>query len=223
MDSSSLERRLGYRFRDQALLRQALTHRSHSALQNERLEFLGDSVLGLVVAQDLFARFAMHPEGKLSRLRAALVREQALAEVALACGLGEHLRLGEGELKSGGFRRPSILADAMEAVFGAVLLDGGVEAAREVIVGLYRPLLDAIDPKQEAKDPKTRLQEHLQACRSPLPAYKLLSTLGIAPNEVFEVQCAIEDHGLSTIGSGSTRRAAEQDAAQQALERLVGA
>lgn len=220
MKTGSLERRLGYRFNDPILLQQALTHRSYGTPNNERLEFLGDSVLGLVIAQELYARFGAHPEGKLSRLRAALVRAQTLAEVALEMELGEHLRLGEGELKSGGFRRPSILADALEALFGAVLLDGGVEAARGVILRLYQPLVEGLDPKQEAKDPKTQLQEYLQGRHSALPSYRVTSTTGIAPNEVFQVECVIADLGVSALGSGSTRRGAEQDAAQQAFERL---
>jgi ribonuclease-3 len=221
MNRQNLEDRLGYRFQAPALLAQALTHRSFGTPHNERLEFLGDSVLGFAIARELFARFAAQPEGKLSRIRASLVREQTLAEIAGSIGLGGHLRLGEGEVRSGGSERPSILADALEAVFGAVLLDGGAEAAAAVILALYAARLDEIDPRQEAKDPKTRLQELLQARRMKVPAYRLLSTQGIAPHEVFEVECRIEALDLAVTGTGSTRRRAEQDAARRAYETIT--
>jgi ribonuclease-3 len=222
MDRTPLEERLGHRFGHPALLHQALTHRSFGTPHYERLEFLGDSVLGFVIARELYARFAAQPEGKLSRIRAGLVREQTLADVATGIGLGEFLRLGEGELKSGGAQRPSILADALEALFGAVLLDGGPEAAAAVILHLYRTRLDAIDPRLEAKDPKTRLQEHLQARRLRVPAYALIATRGVAPNETFEVECRVEGLELAVIGTGPTRRGAEQDAARRAYESLAG-
>ncbi|MBI4755442.1 MAG: ribonuclease III, partial [Betaproteobacteria bacterium] len=161
MDTGSLERALGYRFANPQLLVQALTHRSFGSPHNERLEFLGDSVLNFVVAWELFREFERSREGDLSRLRASLVRQETLHRLADALQLGNFLALGEGELKSGGFRRPSILADALEAIFGAVLLDGGFEAARSAVLRLYQPLLEGIDPRQSLKDPKTALQEWL--------------------------------------------------------------
>jgi ribonuclease-3 len=220
MNRSALEARLGHRFRDAGLLGQALTHRSFGTPHNERLEFLGDSVLGFAIARELYARFASQPEGKLSRIRASLVREQTLAEIARSIDLGAWLRLGEGELKSGGADRASILADALEALFGAVLLDAGADAAVAVIVGLYAARLEEIDPRHEAKDPKTRLQELLQARRMKVPAYALVATRGVAPNEEFEVECRIEMLGLAVRGTGATRRRAEQDAARRACETL---
>lgn len=215
-----LEQGLGHGFRDQGLLRQALTHRSHGEPNNERLEFLGDGLLNAVIAMELFQRFANLKEGELSRLRAALVRQDGLHGVALGLGLGDYLELGEGELKSGGFRRPSILADAMEAIFGAVFLDAGFGAARGVIQRLYRPLLDGLDPAAAGKDPKTALQEWLQARRKGLPVYSLVQTLGEAHAQEFEVECAVPTLGLTTRGRGASRRAAEQQAAQQALDQL---
>lgn len=221
MDRQHLEQRLGYRFGRPELLAQALTHRSFGTPHNERLEFLGDSVLGFVIARELFARFESQPEGKLSRIRASLVREQTLAEIARALGLGEFLSLGEGELKSGVAERPSILADALEAIFGAVLLDGGAEAAAGVILGLYGARLDEIDPRQETRDPKTRLQELLQARRMKVPAYRVVATRGVAPNEEFEVECRVEALDLAATGAGPTRRRAEQEAARHAYELLT--
>jgi ribonuclease-3 len=221
MNRPLLEERLGYRFGRRELLAQALTHRSYGTPHNERLEFLGDSVLGFVIARELYARFESQPEGKLSRLRATLVREQTLAELARSIGLGEFVSLGEGELKSGGAERPSILADALEALFGAVLLDGGAEAAAAVILGLYAARLDEIDPRQETKDPKTRLQEYLQARRMKVPAYRVAATRGVAPNEEFEVECRIEALGLAATGAGSTRRRAEQEAARRAYDLMT--
>lgn len=221
MDRKTLEDRLGHRFTDPTLLIQALTHRSFGTPHNERLEFLGDSVLGFVIARELFARFASQPEGKLSRIRATLVREQTLAEVAGGIGLGEFLRLGEGELKSGGAARPSILADALEALFGAVLLDSGPEAAATVVLRLYEHRLHEIDPRHETKDPKTQLQELLQARRLKVPAYTVVATHGVAPRETFEVECRIDGLGLRVAGTGTTRRGAEQDAARRAYESLT--
>lgn len=215
-----LEQGLGYRFRDPQLLRQALTHRSFGEPNNERLEFLGDSLLNAVIAMELFRRFGGYKEGELSRLRASLVRQDGLHGVALGLGLGDYLQLGEGELKSGGFRRPSILADALEAVFGAVFLDAGFEAARGVIGQLYRPLLDGLDPASAGKDPKTALQEWLQGRRKGLPVYSLVETRGEAHAQEFEVECAVPGLGLATRGRGGSRRAAEQQAAQLALDQI---
>lgn len=220
MDRKGLEDRLGHCFGDARLLEQALTHRSFGTPHNERLEFLGDSVLGFVIARELYARFAAQPEGKLSRLRASLVREQTLAEVASDIGLGTWLRLGEGEQRSGGAARPSILADALEAVIGAVLLDAGPDAAAGAVLRLFGPRLDAIDPRRETRDPKTRLQELLQARRLKVPSYALLATHGVAPRETFEVECRIEGLGVRVTGTGSTRRGAEQEAARRAYESL---
>lgn len=223
MGSSALEhlqRKLGYVFHNPALLEQALTHRSFGQPNNERLEFLGDSILNCVIAVALFDRFAHMREGELSRLRASLVRQEGLHRVAVDLELGEQLRLGEGELKSGGFRRPSILADALEAVFAAVHLDGGFDAARSVIDRLYAPLIEEIDPGFARKDPKTALQELLQARRLPLPTYVTLEVHGEAHAQEFEVMCVVEGFDLRTTGRGPSRRAAEQQSAELALARL---
>jgi ribonuclease III len=215
-----LQQRIGYGFSRPELLAQALTHRSHSAPHNERLEFLGDSILNCVVAAELFARFGGLPEGDLSRLRAHLVRQEAVHQVAQALGLGDHLRLGEGELKSGGFARPSILADALEALIGAIFLDGGFAAAQETIVRLYEPLLTGLDPQTLEKDPKTLLQELLQARKIALPQYSVVATRGAAHSQSFEVECLIPELAVRTTGSGSSRRTAEQEAAMRAFEQI---
>lgn len=215
-----LEQRINYVFANQALLEQALTHRSHSAKHNERLEFLGDSVLNFVVAALLFKRFQKIDEGDLSRLRANLVKQATLAEIAQTLELSEYLRLGEGELKSGGFRRPSILSDALEAIFGAVYLDGGFEQAARVIAGQFDAIMADIDPKILGKDPKTLLQELLQGNRLALPLYTVVATHGAAHNQTFDVQCHIEKLDITIMASGSSRRAAEQAAAVQAIEQV---
>jgi ribonuclease-3 len=217
---AALQDGLGYRFRDPRLLQQALTHRSHGTPHNERLEFLGDGVLNCIIAAELYGRFGGLNEGELSRLRASLVREQRLHELAAALALGDELRLGEGELKSGGFRRPSILADALEALIGAVFLDGGFDAAREVVARLYRPLLETLDPRGADKDPKTLLQEWLQSRRYPLPKYNVIATHGAAHDQRFEVECLVPQLAIRTVGSGASRRLAEQEAARAAFERL---
>jgi ribonuclease-3 len=218
MDIAALEERLGYSFKQRQLLEQAVTHRSHGAVHNERLEFLGDAVLNCTVAQLLFQKYARLNEGDLSRLRANLVKQQSLAEVAERLGLSDFLRLGEGEMKSGGFRRPSILADTIEATFGAVLVDGGFEAARDVITRLFEPVLKTVDPKTLGKDSKTLLQEFLQGKRLPLPVYTVVETRGAAHNQEFEVECSIPKLELSVRGTGRSRRAAEQSAAKLAFE-----
>lgn len=215
-----LETALGHHFSNPELLRQALTHRSHSSPHNERLEFLGDSVLDCVVAALLYQRFSGLREGELSRQRASLVRQEALAQIAQEIVLGDYLRLGEGELKSGGHRRPSILADALEAILGAVYLDAGFETARSVIERLLRPLLDELDPNGSGKDPKTALQEWLQGRKHGLPHYTLLNTHGEAHSQEFEVECTIPGLPVRTVGSGKSRRTAEQSAAGQALSLL---
>lgn len=217
---ATLEAMLGYCFARPELLQQALTHRSHSAQHNERLEFLGDGVLNCVVGHLLYARFPQLPEGRLSRLRANLVNQQSLHEVALKLGLGEHLRLGEGEVKSGGRERPSILADAVEALIGAVFLDGGFKAAHDVVSGLFGESIAAIDPNLQGKDAKTALQEWLQSRRHALPDYRLLGVSGQAHAHTFEVECHIAALDLTTRGRGSSRKTAEQQAAQAALDRL---
>jgi len=216
----ALEERLGHRFRDAGLLEQALTHRSFGSPHNERLEFLGDGVLGCVIAEELYGRFAGAAEGELSRLRASLVREAALASVARSIGLSAFLRLGEGELSSGGAERPSILADALEAAFGAIFLDGGSESVRTSVRHAFGAALARIDADQPAKDAKTRLQELLQARREKLPAYRVVSTAGAAHKQVFEVECVAEGLELSATGSGSSRRSAEQQAAANLLKKI---
>ncbi len=218
--TARLEERLGHRFQRAELLEQALTHRSYGSPNNERLEFLGDGVLDCVVAQELFARFPGSSEGELSRLRASLVRKEALAAVALELGLGEHLRLGDGESSSGGAARPSILADALEAVYGAVFLDGGYERARAVVRGTFGAALDTQDPLATAKDPKTRLQELLQGRGQGLPSYQVVATQGAAHHQTFEVECTVKELGLRATGKGEARRAAEQQAAEALLRQL---
>jgi ribonuclease-3 len=217
MDYGPLQRKLGYSFAQASLLQQALTHRSHSIANNERIEFLGDSVLNCCVAHELYMRFGELKEGELSRLRANLVRQETLAELAQQLELGTYLRLGEGELKSGGFRRPSILADGLEALFGAVFLDGGFAAAQGVIRGLYAALLENLDPQTLGKDPKTLLQELLQARKLPLPQYAVVATKGAAHQQLFQVECQIPQLSIRTTGFGASRRIAEQEAAQLAF------
>jgi ribonuclease-3 len=221
MRHAALEDTIGYRFADDQLLIQALTHRSYGTPHNERLEFLGDSVLNCAIALLLYEHFSQLPEGDLSRVRANLVNQQSLFEVASGIGLGEHVLLGEGELKSGGFRRPSILADALEALFGAVMLDGGFEAARSVIVRLFEPIAKRTDASVVAKDPKTRLQELLQGKRIALPQYSVIEISGEAHEQLFRVECAIPELGIKSYGEGPSRRAAEQAAARLALEQAA--
>ena len=217
---SSLEQAIDYRFKDTSLLLTALTHRSHGTPHNERLEFLGDSVLNAVIAQQLFQRFPDLPEGDLSRLRANMVKQDSLYKLALSLVLGQYIRLGEGELKSGGVSRPSILADALEAVFGAVWIDAGFDAASRIIANLYKQMLAGIVPGKPLKDAKTRLQEFLQGKRLPLPRYSLTSTAGEAHAQTFTMACDIDCLRVRTEGSGGSRRVAEQVAAQHALEKL---
>lgn len=220
MAASALESRLGYRFARAELLEQALTHRSHGAAHNERLEFLGDSLLGCVIAEELYRRFPQLSEGKLTRLRASLVRADALAELARELELAPLVRLGEGEIAASAEPRPSILADALEALFGAVLVDGGYDAARRAVLAAFATRLERLDPERTAKDAKTELQEMLQAARRPLPVYRLVSVQGAAHRQSFEIECSAED--LSARGTGSSRQRAEQDAARALLERLAG-
>ena len=222
MKREGLDQRIGYTFARPELLAQALTHRSHGVPHNERLEFLGDGVLNCVVAAELYERFGELKEGDLSRLRANLVRQETLRQLAHGLGVGERLRLGEGEVRTGGSDRPSILADALEALIGAVFLDGGFVAARELIRRLYAPLLAELDPRDHGKDPKTLLQELLQARKVALPQYSVVSTQGAAHEQQFEVECVIAELRLRTKGNGSSRRVAEQEAARRAFEQLRG-
>lgn len=220
MQMQNLERSIAYRFNNQSLLQRALTHRSHSGTNNERLEFLGDGVLNFIVAHQLFLRFPKLSEGDLSRMRAQLVKEPTLGEIAVELGLGEYLRLGEGELKSGGWRRPSVLADALEAVVGATYLDGGFTAAEALVVYLFTSRLDGLDPHAIRKDPKSLLQEYLQGRHFDLPEYKVLATEGEAHCQLFRVECHIARLGVTTQGEGSSRRIAEQQAAMNAYQRV---
>lgn len=221
MSREVLCRQLGYVFAQPALLNRALTHRSYSAEHNERLEFLGDSVLNCVIASHLFESFAHLPEGELSRLRSNLVNQQTLFVLAQQLRLGELLRLGEGERKSAGFRRPSILADALEAIFGSVFLDQGFDAAQKVVLGLYVPFIAQIDIQTLGKDAKTLLQEHLQARKLALPKYAVSAIEGEAHAQLFRVECQIEALKLITKGEGSSRRNAEQQAAEAAFLLLT--
>lgn len=211
----------GYAFADPALLARALTHRSASARHNERLEFLGDALVGLLVAEALYRRWSKAAEGELTRARAELVRESALASVARALDLGARIELGPGEMKSGGHRRDSILADALEAVIGAIYLDAGYESCREVVVPWFADAIEALPPLHKlGKDAKTRLQEWLQGKQRPLPAYRLISESGEDHAKSFRVECAIGEPALAREGEGASRRAAEQNAAEAVLAAL---
>lgn len=221
MDPDFVSGKIGHVFLDADLLRRALTHRSHGAEHNERLEYLGDSIVNCIIALELYERFPGLSEGELSRLRANLVNQQALLAIAQCMDLGQHLLLGEGEIKSGGAQRPSILADAVEALIGAVMLDGGFAAARSAVRRLFSASLAVVNPNTSGKDAKTLLQEFTQGKGLPLPVYTLLATQGRAHAQIFQVQCSIENLGISTEGQGSSRRAAEQDAAGKACA-LVG-
>lgn len=215
-----LEQSLRYQFKERDLLRQALTHRSYAGKHNERLEFLGDGVLNFVVAALLFKQFQRIDEGDLSRVRASLVKQDTLAQLAQQLQVASYLRLGEGELKSGGFNRPSIQADAVEAIFGAIYLDGGFAAVYKVIERLYRPLIEQSDPKTLGKDAKTLLQETVQALRMDLPVYTVVDTQGAAHDQTFVVSCTLEQLGINTRAKGSSRRSAEQAAASLALAAI---
>ena len=218
---ADLQIRLGYAFRDAGLLQRAMTHRSFGADHNERLEFLGDSVLNLVVAHMLFDRLATMPEGDLSRVRANLVKQETLHQLALHLELPGRMRLGEGELKSGGSRRASILADALEAVIGAVYLDGGFDAAHALVQRLFAKVEIRPDMQAAEKDPKTQLQEWLQGRKLPLPRYTVIGTSGAAHRQTFEVACEVPDLKKHERGTGASRRAAEQAAAAALLAILI--
>jgi len=218
LPASQLCASLGYNFQQPALLVEALTHRSASASNNERLEFLGDALLNMVIAEYLFQQYPKASEGELSRLRASLVKGETLAELARNLQLGDWLYLGPGELKSGGFRRESILSDAMEAIFGAVYLDGGLGACRDLIVSLYRDCLARLLSANELKDPKTLLQEYLQARQQALPIYNVLEIRGEPHTQSFKVECVVAE--ARAVAEGSSRRKAEQEAARQLLARI---
>ncbi len=221
MPSIALRERLGHAFRQPELLARALTHRSHGATHNERLEFVGDAVLNCVIAAALFERFPAIPEGELSRVRASLVNRDTLARLARGLCLGPEIRLGEGEVRSGGGERPSILADALEAIFGAVFVDAGFEAARAAIERVYAGEFVDLDPAALGKDPKTRLQEWLQARRLAVPEYAVTEISGEAHAQTFTIECRVPALAIVAIGTGTNRRAAEQDAAAQAFARAV--
>ncbi len=212
----------GHRFSNPQLLRQALTHRSYSADHNERLEFLGDGVLNCVIAAELFRLYPAMSEGDLSRVRASLVNGRNLCLLANELGLGAQLHLGEGELRSGGAQRPSMLANALEAVIGAVFLDGGFSAAQDFTLEIFAASLRELDPRVAGKDAKTLLQELLQARHLPLPRYAIIATSGEAHEQSFQVECRIEDLNIRTLGEGASRRAAEQAAAKNAHEQIAG-
>lgn len=216
-----LQKKLGYTFKDETMLVRALTHRSAGSRHNERLEFLGDSLLSMVIADALFHRFPKVNEGDMSRMRATLVREKTLAELAREFELGDYLILGPGELKSGGFRRESILADAVEAIIGAVYLDADIEQMKSMLLAWYDERLNDIQPGIEQKDPKTRLQELLQGKRKPLPTYAVVNVVGEAHNQEFTVHCQIDGMPHPVVGMGTSRRKAEQSAAEHALEVLL--
>lgn len=217
----SLASRLGYQFKNAALLAQALTHRSFAANNNERLEFLGDGALNFIIANQLYNRFNKLPEGDLSRLRAQLVKESTLCEIAISLNVGESLKLGEGEMKSAGWKRPSILADALEAIVGAVYIDGGHLAAEALVLQLFSERISQIDPKTIDKDAKSQLQEYLQAKKIALPDYNVVLIEGEAHAQTFKIACIIQKLNISTVGEGTSRRNAEQQAAQLALEQIL--
>ncbi|MCS5590152.1 MAG: ribonuclease III [Candidatus Thioglobus sp.] len=216
-----LQQKINHQFKNIALLKLALTHRSMGKNNNERLEFLGDSILGVVISRELYKRFDHVDEGKLSRLRSYLVRGQTLAQIAAELRLSDILILGSGELKSGGFKRESIQADAVEAIFGAVLLDADFETANTVILDLYRDLLDGINPNDSLKDPKTQLQEYLQKRGNALPKYELIKTVGKDHNAVFTVNCSLQDQAMQVEQVAKSIKRAEQSCAQILLDKLI--
>lgn len=216
-DSEILAGKLGLKFSQPQLFKTALTHRSAGSQNNERLEYLGDSVLGFVIAQQLYRQFPQAGEGVLSRLRASLVNQTSLAELARKHNLGDYLILGSGELKSGGYRRDSILSDALEAIIGALLLDQGIAACQHWVLGLFADKLEALQLDGWNKDPKTRLQELMQSRRQELPVYELVSMTGADHEQTFEVKCSVVISPQSTSGSGISRKKAEQAAAEQML------
>lgn len=220
-ESVQLCRQLGYVFKQPQLLQRALTHRSYAPDHYERLEFLGDSILGCVIARYLYSEYPELSEGDLSRLRSNLVKESTLVIFAQQLNLGSQLKLGEGELKSGGHRRPSILADAVEALFGAIFMDGGYLAAEQAVLNLFVPYLAKVDRATLGKDAKTLLQEYLQGRRLALPDYSVIDMQGVAHEQLFQVECTIPPLKITTRGAGTSRRNAEQQAALAAYQ-LIG-
>lgn len=214
-------RKLGYTFNEPELLERALTHRSYGARNNERMEFLGDSILGYLVSTRLYSQFPEASEGELSRLRASLVKGETLASIATELELGDYLNLGSGELKSGGHRRRSILADAFEAIIGAVYLDNGIDSTSELVERFFNERIASLDPRTLKKDPKTRLQEFLQARGNELPEYEVIATEGKAHQQRFRVECRVSGLGEPVTGEGTSRRKAEQAAAEKILQSLV--
>lgn len=219
-DLERLQRRIGYEFNDQELLLLALTHRSHGNQNNERLEFLGDSLVNMMIAEYLYHHFERSREGQLSRLRARMVKGVTLAEIGREFELGQYLRLGSGELKSGGFRRESILADAVESIIGAIYLDSNFDTCRQRVLAWFEHRLKKLDIQDTQKDPKTRLQEYLQSRQFPLPLYDVISVDGEAHSQTFHVSCALPSLDRKTTGAGNSRRLAEQQAATEALKQL---
>lgn len=217
---NQLSKRLGYQFQERSLLVQALTHRSAGNPHNERLEYLGDSILGFVVAKHLFNRFPEQPEGKLTRMRSSLVKGETLADLARDMELGEVIRLGPGEMKSGGFSRDSILSDAVEAVIGALYMEAGIDKTEELILLWLAQKIHSLDPDFHPKDNKTRLQEYTQGRQMPLPEYQVSKITGKSHNQRFFVSCKVQVLERSIEGEGTSRRKAEQDAAQKVIRKL---
>ncbi|MGJ8691953.1 MAG: ribonuclease III [Thalassotalea sp.] len=216
---NKLIKKIGYSFKNKALIIQALTHRSAKGDHNERLEFLGDSILGFVIAEALYDKFPNHPEGDLTRMRSSLVKGVTLAKLAIDFGLGEFLILGPGELKSGGHKRESILEDAVEAIIGAIYLDADLDVAKAIILTWFEPRLAVIKPGV-SKDPKTRLQEYLQSKKIPLPVYDVIDIQGKSHNQTFTISCSTQILDSIVITNATSRRKAEQEAAQQVLDKL---
>ncbi|AHG86184.1 ribonuclease III [Bibersteinia trehalosi] len=220
MQLERLQKKIGYQFANVDYLKQALTHRSAAAKNNERLEFLGDSILNFTIGKALFEKFPKSNEGELSRMRAALVKEQTLAIIARQFDLGEYLKLGAGEMKSGGHRRESILSDCVEAIIAAIFLDSGMDKAMERTIEWYKALLAQMQPGEAQKDPKTRLQEFLQSRKMPLPEYEVIDIKGEAHNQTFKVSCKVQNLDEIFVGVGTSRRKAEQNAAEQVIGKL---
>ena len=218
---AKLSRQIGYEFKDTGLLKQALTHHSAAKQHNERLEFLGDAVLGMIIARELYDKFPQVPEGKLTRMRSTLVKGDTLAELARESDVGELMNLGPGELKSGGHRRSSIIADAMEAIIGAIYLEAGLDQTEQVVLHLWKSRINKLDPNEHPKDAKTRLQEFLQSRKLPLPVYEVVKITGKDHAQTFVVHCQVANLNSPLEGVGSSRRKAEQQAANLALETLM--
>lgn len=221
-NNSNLQKKLGYDFRDERLITTALTHRSYDKNHNERLEYLGDSILGFIIAEALYQHFPDQPEGVLTRFRASLVKRETLAKVARSHDIGDYLLLGTGEKRSGGWRRDSILSNTLEAIIGAVYLDSDMSTCKSFVLALFQDYIDKISPEDQAKDPKTELQEYLQARKLDLPDYKVVAEEGEAHNRRFTVECHIDALNSSATAQGKSKRAAEQNAAQKILEVLYG-